>query len=731
MPGLRSMSRAETAGNASRSEGFRPDIEGLRAVAVGLVLAYHAGVPGATGGFVGVDVFFVVSGFLITGLLLRERANTGTVSLSAFYARRARRLLPAAALAIVLTVIASALVLPPLRAADAAADGVAAGLYASNIRFALRATDYLQAELAPSPLLHLWSLGVEEQFYLFWPALLLVATRARADVVRRAGWVIAAVSVASFGLSVWLTSVAEPWAFFSLPTRAWELGLGAVLAVGAGRLPRLPGMLAVSAGWIGLAMIIASAVVIDASTPFPGIAALLPTVGTALTLLPGMRNQSSAPVRLLGWSPMRFLGRISYSVYLWHWPLIVLPLAVANRLPLAVRVGLAVLAIVVGWASERWVEAPIRRGRFVSIRPGRNLALAGMTSAALVVGSLGVRSMVLAPIRSHAASVTGSINADDFPDPFGSPEPSAARWSPGSPGSSAPSPATTPPAISGGPLPLDLTPSLVAARDDVPRTLSDGCNQNALSTTIPECAYGDTGSATTVVLFGDSHANQWFPAIEWLAKKRGWRLVSLTKNACTPASMTVWNSRMKRAYAECDRWRESAFQRIAMEHPALVIVGSSRSYQPAGTEGPSAPVGGRPLQVALETTLARLEGLAGAVVLLGDTPNLVGDPPECLSQHRDDVRACAQPRDQVTNPAWTNAEREAASRAGASYIDTAGWACPSAPCPVVFGRYLVFRDWHHLSTPFVLALRHRLADALTNALNATVASPPASAAPQE
>lgn len=703
------MSPTESAGNAPGSEGFRPDIEGLRAVAVGLVLAYHAGVPGVTGGYVGVDVFFVVSGFLITGLLLRERATTGTVSLSAFYARRARRLLPAAALLIVLTVIASALVLPPLRAADAAADGVAAGLYASNIRFALRATDYLQSDLAPSPLLHLWSLGVEEQFYLFWPALLLVATRARADVFRRAGWVIAAVSLASFGLSVWLTSAAQAWAFFSLPTRAWELGLGAALAVGAGRLQRLPGKLAVGAGWIGLAMIAASAVVIDTSTPFPGIAALLPTVGTALTLLPGMRNQLSAPVRLLAWSPMRSLGRISYSVYLWHWPLIVLPLAVANRLSLAVRIGLAVLAIVVGWASERWVEAPIRHGRFVSIRPRRNLALAAMTSAALVAGSLGIRAMVLAPIRSHAPSVTGSINADDFPDPFGSPEPSAARWS----------------------LPLDLTPSLVAARDDVNRTLSDGCNQNARSTTSPECAYGDTGSATTVVLFGDSHANQWFPAIEWLAKERGWRLVSLTKNACPPASMTVWNPRMKRAYTECDRWRESAFERIAMEHPTLVIVGNSRSYQPAGTEGPSAPAGGRPLQAALETTLSRLAELAEAVVLIGDTPTFAGDPPECLSQHRDDVRACAQPRDEVTSPAWTNAEREAASHAGASYIDPTGWACPSAPCPVVIGRYLVFRDWHHLSTPFVLALRHRLADALTNALEATAASPPAFAAPQE
>jgi peptidoglycan/LPS O-acetylase OafA/YrhL len=696
------------------SDGFRPDIEGLRAIAVALVLAYHAGVPGATGGYVGVDVFFVVSGFLITGLLLRELVRTGTVSLTAFYARRARRLLPAAALTIVLTVIASALVLPPLRAADAAADGVAAALYASNIRFALKATDYLQAELAPSPLLHLWSLGVEEQFYLFWPALLLVATRGRADIVRRAGLVIAAVIVASFALSIWLTSAAEPWAFFSLPTRAWELGLGAILAVGAGGLARLPAGLAVGAGWIGLAMIAASAVVIDTSTPFPGIAALLPTVGTVLTLLPGMRDQSSAPVRLLGWSPMRFLGRISYSVYLWHWPLIVLPVAMAGRLPLAVRVGLALLAIVVGYASERWVEDPIRHGRFVGTRPLRNLALAVMTSAAMVACSLGVRSMALAPLRSRGeAWPTGPIGAHDFPDPLGAFESDGAPGSSTSPGSSAATPTTIPPATPGGPVPVNLVPSILAARDDVTRTFGDGCHLNQLSTTIPECAYGATGSATTVVLMGDSHANQWFPAIEWLAKTRGWRLVSLTKSACTPASMTVWNAAMKRPYTECDRWRENAFQRIAKERPALVIVGNSRSYQPAGTKGPSARAGGRPLEAALETTLKRLKGLAGAVVLMGETPYWASDPPECLSENLDNVLACAQPRSKVTSPAWTSVEREVASRTGASYVDTTGWACPSAPCPVVIGRYLVYRDRHHLSTPFVLALRHRLEAALT------------------
>ncbi len=223
-------------------DGFRPDIEGLRAIAVVLVLLYHASVPGVTGGYVGVDVFFVLSGFLITGLLVRELDATGTISLAGFYARRVRRLLPAAMLLILATVVASTVVLSPLRAGDVARDGIAAALYTSNLRFAFQATDYLQSELPPSPLLHLWSLGVEEQFYLFWPALLLLATRGVANVgslrLRRIGLLATAVAAGSFVLSLWLTNASEPWAFFSLPTRAWELGIGALLAVGAGRLAR-------------------------------------------------------------------------------------------------------------------------------------------------------------------------------------------------------------------------------------------------------------------------------------------------------------------------------------------------------------------------------------------------------------------------------------------------------------------------------------------------------------
>ena len=689
-------------------EGFRPDLEGLRAIAVVLVLLYHASVPGVTGGYVGVDVFFVLSGFLITGLLIRELDATGTISLAGFYARRVRRLLPAAMLLILATVIASVAVLSPLRAGEVASDGIAAALYTSNLRFAFQATDYLQSDLPPSPLLHLWSLGVEEQFYLFWPALLLLATRGVARVgslrLRRVGALAGIVAVASFALSLWLTTANEPWAFFSLPTRAWELAIGAILAVGAGRLARLPVSAATAAGWLGLGMIAVSGLVIDTNTPFPGTAAVLPTVGCALAMLPGMASQASIPTRLLGWAPARFMGRISYSLYLWHWPLLVLPLALAGgSLPLVARVGLMVLAVPIAYASQHWLEDPIRRGRIVGIVPRRNLALAGAVSVAVATTSLGLGFVT----TQRLAAATGGVT-----DPAGSSAAAAGDDPIPDLGVGTPSPLETLPPPPDGAVPAGLTPSLEAARNDQPATYGDGCHLDQPSTAIPDCVYGDAGSSTVVVLFGDSHAAEWFPALARLATERGWRFVSLTKSACTPAEMTIWNVDFKRRYDECDRWREAALGRIQAEQPDLVIVGSSHPYTTAAAGGPGEPDGGQALQAGLAETLQRLRPLATHVALIGDTPKFDTDPPDCLSQHLDHVLACAEPRDQTVDAAWLRAEAGLAAQAGATFVDPTDWACPTDPCPVVIGRYLVFRDQHHLATPFVTALRGRLAGGL-------------------
>jgi len=713
-----------SGGAGGERDGFRPDIEGLRAIAVSLVLLYHAAVPGFGGGFVGVDVFFVLSGFLITGLLLRELERTGSISLPAFYARRLRRLLPAVALLILVTVAASVVVLSPLRAGDVAADGVAASLYASNLRFAIQATDYLQSELAPSPLLHLWSLGVEEQFYLFWPAILLLVTAGAADRARRVGTVAIVVVAASLALSLWLTTASAPWAFFSLPSRAWELGIGAILAVGAARLATIPLRVGVAAGWVGLGMIAAAGLVIETSTPFPGVAALLPTLGAALAMVPGMRGTATGPVvglvRLLGWAPARFLGRISYSLYLWHWPLLVLPTAMAGEtLPLPIRVGLMLLAIPIAYASQRWLEDPIRRGRIVGVVPRRNLALAAALSVAVASTSL---ALGLVTTQRLAAATAGPTNRAAEGTDVPLPDLGGLAATPVASGAGEPSDGSSPvpsdvPVVSlppppGGPIPAGLIPSLEAARADIPAIYDNGCHLTQPATEIPECAFGDPASAATVVLIGDSHAAQWFPALERLAIERGWRLISLTKSGCTPAWITVWNTNMKRAYAECDDWRLRVVERVAAERPELVIVASSHPYPSVGNGGPAEPDGGIRLAAGLEETLDRLVPLARAVVLLGDTPKWELDPPDCLSAHLDEILDCTEPRAEMVDEGWLEREATIARDHGATFVDPTNWACPTDPCTTVIGRYLVYRDQHHLATPYVTALRDRLAAAL-------------------
>ena len=372
------------------------------------MLAFHAGLPWFGGGYVGVDVFFVLSGFLITGLIVRELQDTGTVSLMGFYARRARRLLPAAAVALLATVIASAILLPPLRVGGIAGDGVAAALYASNIRFAAQATDYLQSELAPSPLLHYWSLGVEEQFYLFWPALLLFVTRRGGMTVRRIGITIAAVGVGSLALSLLLTQVAEPWAFFSLPARAWELALGGGIALAAAQGFSMTQALARVTAAAGIGAVVGAGILLDTATPFPGTAALLPTLGAGAVIAAGLGEPMSTASRLLSVAPLRWFGRISYSLYLWHWPILVLPAAaLGTELDLPWRLVLAVVSIGVAAVSQRWIEEPFRHGRCVGLMPRRNLALAGVLTIVVAGLSVGVASG--APGGPSAADLSSTL----------------------------------------------------------------------------------------------------------------------------------------------------------------------------------------------------------------------------------------------------------------------------------------------------------------------------------
>ena len=405
-------------GRRSRRGDFRPDIEGLRAVAILAVVAYHAGLSAIPGGYVGVDVFFVISGFLITEHLSRELAERGGISFGAFYARRARRLLPSALLVIGVTVAVSCAVLPPLQAMVVAKDGLANAFYVGNYRYALQATNYLSVSGPVSPLLNYWSLGVEEQFYLVWPALLLVASlvwwrrpkRTRRASRRKAQPLFSAVVVAmallaacSLAFSIWLTRANEPWAFFSLPTRAWELAVGGLLALVAPRLRRLPprGMSLLS--WVGIGAIVFSAVAFTSATPFPGTAALVPVAGAAAVVAGGCARSRLGAVWLLGRWPMQVIGRVSYTWYLWHWPALVLaPSIVGHRLSVWGNVAVCALALVLAAMTTVLLERPLQRASWLA-RPRRSLLL--------TVGLSGAVAATILLSTAALPSLTGSGHA--------------------------------------------------------------------------------------------------------------------------------------------------------------------------------------------------------------------------------------------------------------------------------------------------------------------------------
>jgi peptidoglycan/LPS O-acetylase OafA/YrhL len=647
--------------------GFRPDIEGLRAVAVALVVLYHAGVPWLQGGYVGVDVFFVVSGFLITGLLTSELRRSGTVSLSGFYARRMRRLLPASVLVLVVTVVLVKLLLPPLASVGIRSAAMATALYASNIHFAAEQTQYL-GDVAPSPLLHYWSLGVEEQFYLCWPLLLLVASKLRiGSATRRLAIVVGAVGIVSFVACIAVTSSNQPYAFFLLPTRAWELAAGAGLALGAAQLRRLSPRVAATTAWVGLAAIVGVGLVYDARTLFPGAAALLPALPPAAVSAGAATRPAGGPEGLLSRRPFVVIGRWSYSLYLWHWPLLVLPAMYrAEPLPAWTRAGLVLASVVAAGLTYVLVEDRFRRLSWLASSRARSFALGGvLTAAALVAGYLGG----VLP-RLDAGRPAAAAEAVDF-------------------------------------VPSDLRPSLRGAFDDEPETWRNGCNADIPDTVPKGCVYGDPDGDRTVVLFGDSHAASWFEAFRAAADDAGWRLLTLTKNGCPAAAVPQWRAEVGRAYTECDRWRAAAIELIAKEtKPTVVLAGSRES---------KVDVPERDVLDAWERgyadTIAALPDDAD-VVVLADTPNPILNPAVCLSGHLTDIDACALDRHDVVDESFLAMERDAATRNHAHFVDTTPWVCASFPCPVIRGNLLVFRDASHLASPFSASLASEIRDAL-------------------
>ncbi len=690
------------AGPAARE--LRTDIQGLRALAVSLVVIYHLWPHGLRGGFVGVDVFLVISGFLITSHLWSHPPRRA-IDLAAFWARRVRRLLPASLLVLAVTLVAARLVAPETRWAGTAVEAMSAALYVENWRLAATSVDYLAAENAPSPVQHFWSLSVEEQFYLFWPVLILVLLL----VAARRGWGrrlvvglgLAVVVTASLAYSVWATAYDPASAYFVTPTRIWELGVGGLLAVAmAGRPlnPRGPGRALVNLGlaWVGLVAMVVSAFIYTADTPFPGWRALLPVLGTVAVIAAADPRGPVSPGRLLERRPLQFLGDISYSVYLWHWPLVVLaPYAMGGALSWWAKVGIAGLTVLLAWASKTLVEDRFRRAP-----PGAPLRRSFQLAAAGMAGVLLLGGLQLAEVR--LTEVTARQRLDRMlADPgrcFG-----AAALASGE--------AECPRQTSG-----PVVPAPAQAADDRSAAYERNCFEEAPFTGLRKCVFGDPNGTVSIAVVGNSHMGHWLPALEQLAEQNSWRLTTFLASECTFSAEPVgWDATVKRD--GCLGWAERVRRATAGDDFDLVVASVRNGRAAEGLAyADSYPVWLSGYRQALGEWTAADQ----PVLVIHDTATpgaTMGSVPDCVAANPDDFSVCGGPADRwIPRDPLAEAAAEL-NDADVTVVDLNDRICAPSTCDAVVGGVLVYFDASHLTATYSRTLAPYLAPALGAAVD--------------
>jgi peptidoglycan/LPS O-acetylase OafA/YrhL len=649
------------------------------------------------GGFVGVDVFFVISGFLITGLLLKEAEQTGTISLSAFYARRAKRILPAATLVLLASALLTYLCLPRTRWDDTATHILAAAFNVVNWVLAGSAVDYLAGDDAASPVQHFWTLAVEEQFYIVWPLLIVGAMflstlgrpsyfrgldrgfnpRARLNLIRLA---VVLLTVPSLIWSTYYT-VAEPGAaYFVTTTRAWELGIGACVAVFATSLRRIPETAKGLLSWGGLAAITASSLFYSAETPFPGTAALLPTLGAAAIIVGGMSGRDRfAAGRLLSTSQFVWVGNISYSLYLWHWPLIVIATYVLGGLQFYQGLIVVGLSLIPAYLSYRYVEKPILAAE--SLKDNYGASLATGLSLILVAGIAAMSILLVPKPISTAGFVPMKPLADTGSEPVAAVIGAALL-------------AQNPMVGQVTDTVMAFQPAALAAAKDNPVVYDQGCHQTANGTEAKSCVFGSEEGEFKIAIVGDSHAAQWVPALTEVADKHGWRMESFTKSACafTRATLTFEGG----AYDTCTQWNQAVTEALTGEQRPDFVLFTSSDYE-ARTPGPSSSEG-------LAQAWSALRAANVPFAVLADTPRPGINVPECVSANPDSLSKCAVDRLKAEQNGTPDLMYAAEAVGGVPVIDLNRMICPESRCAPIIGDVLVYRDTNHLTATYAESL---------------------------
>ncbi len=679
--------------------GFRPEVQGLRAVAVLLVVGYHLYPNRLSGGYVGVDVFFVISGYLITSHLYREAASTGRLSLAGFWARRIRRLLPASLLVLAASALITVTVIPATLWDQTVRQLIASTLYVQNWALAGDAVDYSAGGNVPTVVQHYWSLSVEEQFYLIWPVLVAVVLlgcrgRRRHLLPLALTSALALLAVASLAYSAWLTSRSPGEAYFVSPTRIWEFAAGALLALSAGVAARQvswPAPTRALLGWSGIAAIVWSGFSYDAETPFPGLAALVPVLGTVAVIAAGAGISVFTAGHWLSLRPATFVGDISYSVYLWHWPVIVaVPYLTGVDLRTTDKAVILAATLLLAWASTRWVETPLRGADVLASAPWRSF-VAALLGMSLLIGAAELVRQDLDSQVAHGRERIASVLAE--------------METTGCLGPAALDPRNRCTSPTGdGPL---VTPPEVVARQNTDLAYPD-CQSDLDSAVLRTCDVGQSADPQrTVAIVGDSHATHWFPALDQIGKRAGWKVVTFTKSSCpfTLARRTLPEETDPSLRERCERFNDEVLRRLVNRKDIDTVFVSAFSSAYDWVQRPGHRVAD-PATDGFRLLWRRLVTANKQVVVLHDVPRVKDqvNTPDCLAEHDNDPQACATTRSEgLVADVEAEAARRGAPR-GVRLLDLTDLICDQRSCYPVVGDVIVYRDYSHLSAEYATLL---------------------------
>lgn len=656
---------------------LRPEIQALRTLAVAAVVLYHAWPNRLPGGFIGVDVFFVVSGFLITSHLLREVWSSGAIRLSRFWARRARRLLPASLLVLVVTAVGVLLIAPAAQWAPFFREIAASALYVQNWALIAASVDYLAAENAPSPVQHYWSLGVEEQLYVVWPLLIVLAVivslRLRRSPRLATGIVVGAVFIISLTASSWAVATGQSDAYFATYYRAWEFAAGGAIAFLPQKLGRLSDSARAALAWVGWTTLVAICVLYSGETDFPGYGALPVVVATVAIIVAGAPSATWGPSQLASLRPVQWIGDLSYSIYLWHWPLLILtPYLLGSPLNAVQKIALIAITVTLSWVTVEWVEKPFRfRPWSATARPSRVLAVGLATSALLAAAAFSV--VLAADQRSRDDLAQVDEQQETLRECFGA----GALVFDDCAGSS----------------PSDYVPSVESAGDDRSAVYDPSCRTSLDSNEVKDCVFGpDDGKR--VLLVGDSHAALWFPALEPLAEREGWRLQVYFRGGCSYGLGVRAGDEPSDGQLACQEWAEGVAQAIEDSEPHELVFTAATTTGRGWANGDGEVTMEAGINAYLEAWMPILSG-GSQLIVMAEAPLAGTAVIECQQANPADPRVCDRARADATD--HVDLAAEAALQSGVPVIDMTDYFCTEETCPTVVGGVLVYRDRHHFT----------------------------------